>query len=247
VSTLAHLQHAFLETVTGNAAPAAPGLEVYRRTVLANLCGALAATYPVVQRLVGESFFREAAERFARAHPSRSGDLNAYGRELAQFLAGYEHAAQVPCLPDVARLEWACHESFDAADAAPLDFAALARVPASGHGRIVFALHPAVRLVASPHPLAAIWEANQPGRDGTPRRLEGEDHVLVHRDRFTVRVTSIETCEWDFLAALARGESLQGAGDAIDATRRERVLGASLARFVGDGVIAGFALPAGVA
>lgn len=245
MKALARRQESFLEELFAASGPVAGGIEVYRRTVLANLRGALAATYPVVQRLVGPSFFQEAADRFAHAHPSSSGDLNAYGARFPEFLAGYEHATVLPCLPDVARLEWACHESFLAADASALDLASLAAVPEERHGKIEFRLHPTVRLLASPHPVAAIWEANQPGRDGTPRRAEGVDRVLVHREAFAVNVTSLDPCEWDFLSALARGESLRAAGDAVEKAHRERVLGSSFARFVAEGVIAGFALPAG--
>ena len=53
------------------------------------------------------AFFGEAARQYIVGHPSLSGDLNDYGGEFAQFLAAYPHAADLPYLPDVARLEWA--------------------------------------------------------------------------------------------------------------------------------------------
>ena len=90
--------------------PADAGRAVYRASVLSNFRAALAATYPVVRRLVGEAFFDEAARRFALANASRSGDLNEYGTEFPEFLAVYPHAASMAYLPDLARLEWARHE-----------------------------------------------------------------------------------------------------------------------------------------
>jgi hypothetical protein len=247
VSELAALQRSFIEAIDAEGAPEWPGLEVYRATARANVNAALADTYPVVKRLVGDAFFFEAARRYARAHPSASGDLNDYGAHFARFLAGYEHAADLAYLPGVARLEWACHASSRAADAQPLDFMRLARVPATQFARLRFALHPAVRLVRSRHPIAAIWHANQPERDGVPERVEGAEHVVVRRERLEVRVASIEACEWEFLAASARDATLDEATSSLGEAEGARVLGVSLARFVSEGVIAGFTPPAAAA
>jgi Putative DNA-binding domain len=247
VSELAALQRIFIAAIDAEDAPGRPGLEVYRATARANVNAALVDTYPVVKRLVGDAFFFEAARRYARQHPSASGDLNDYGAHFARFLAGYEHAANLAYLPGVARLEWACHESSRAAEAQPLDFMRLARVPVAQLGRLRFALHPAVRLVRSRHAIAAIWHANQPERDGVPERSEGAEHVVAHRKRFAVRVASIEACEWEFLAALARDATLVEAASNLGEAESSRVLGASLARFVSEGVIAGFTPPAAAA
>ncbi|HEX7558525.1 MAG TPA: DNA-binding domain-containing protein [Usitatibacter sp.] len=244
MSALAALQRSFIEAIDGEGAAAWPGLEVYRDTARANLDGALADTYPVVRRLVGDAFFFEAARRYARAHPSASGDLNEHGAHLAAFLAGYEHAAGLRYLPGVARLEWACHECSRSADAGPLDFAQLARVPPARFARLRFALHPAARLVRSRHPIAAIWQANQADRDGIPERAHGAEHVVVCRENLEVRVSCVDACEWDFLAALARDATLGDATSELGEAEAARVLGVSLARFVSEGVIAGFTPPA---
>jgi hypothetical protein len=228
MSVLAARQREFARRLLDDPADGEAGLAVYRASVLSNFRGALAATYPVVLRLVGESFFAEAARRFAIAHPSMSGDLNEYGARFPAFLAAYPHAASLAYLPDVARLEWACHESERAPQAAPFDFEALARIEPTRYGELRFALHPSVRLIQSAHPVAAIHEANAPGRDGTPSRLEGRDFVLVRSVDGRAVVSSMEEGEWRLLARIASGEA------AFDA---------SLAAYVAQGVIAGFTAP----
>jgi len=214
-----------------------PGVAIYRRNLFANLGNALAATYPVVQRLVGEAFCREAARQYVLAQPSTSGDLNDYGASFAAFLGAYRHAASLSYLPDVARLEWACHESYGAADAPALDLASLAGVGPDDQARIRFRLHPSVRLLRSGHPVAAIWHANQPAADGTPRRVEGEDHVIVHRREGVVAVDAVEPSLWRLASSFARGETLEMAGEAAGES-----LGPDLARLAADGLIAGFSL-----
>jgi hypothetical protein len=236
VSSLGAWQRAFLDAVLAEG-DVAPWLGVYRRSVHANLCAALAATYPVIERLVGEAFFQEAARRYALAEPSASGDLHSYGRRFAQFLEGYPFARDLPFLPDVARLEWAVAESFHAPEGAGFDFHALASVREADRAHLRLKLHPAVRLLQSAHPVAAIWEANQAERDGTPARLAGAERVLVHRDGFVVRVGSLSALEWRFLESAAAGRSLGelAADPAIGAALADQ-----LRQWTASGVVDGF-------
>ena len=243
MNTLATTQRAFIDALYSQA-PCEAGVEVYRRNMLANLGGSLAATFPVVERLVGDVFFREAARVFVLAHPSRSGDLNEYGEAFADFLAAYPHARSLPYLADVARLEWACHESYQAADAAAFDLASLATVPADSYPRIRFALHPGVRLVRSSHAIEAIWNANQAGRDGTPDRQAGPDAVVVSREEGAIFVRAVDESEWTFLAALAKDATLEEASAAIGEEFAAQFLAEGLARLVREGVIAGFSVAA---
>ncbi len=214
MSALARFQAEFLATLFDPVEPAAyPGLEAYRRNVFANLHDALASTYPVVRRLVGETFFREAARCCARAHPSTSGDLHEYGEDFAAFLAAYPHADGLLYLADVARLEWAVHESLMATDAAGLDYTRLAEVDPECYPRLRLRLHPAVRMVGSDHPVLAIWDANQSDRDGTLEGGTGAQRVLVRREGVLARPTSITEQEFGLLRAIEAGATLEDAGD----------------------------------
>jgi hypothetical protein len=239
---LAELQRRFIAALDDERDASWPGVEVYRTTARANAGAALAQTYPVVRRLVGDPFFFEAARTYGLANPSASGDLNEYGARFAEFLRGYEHAVPLGYLPGVARLEWACHESARAADASGLDFEALARAPATEFSRMRFSLHPALRLVRSHHPIASIWHANQLGRDGTPDATHGAQFVVVARGAEGVQVETVQPSEWQLLMSLAKGATLGEASAGLDAATAARVIGTSLARFIREGAIAGFAL-----
>jgi hypothetical protein len=194
-------------------------LEIYRHNVLSNLRGALQDIYPVVNRIVGDAFFLHAADQFIRETPSLSGDLNQFGREWPAFLAAYPHAQELPYLPDVARLEWAWHECFPAAGTPPLDparLAALAAVPADEHAELRFTLHPAVRLIASAHPLLQIWQVNQPGYAGE-LGIDWEkpgDALLLRREDVEVVIEAISPAAYAFLSAVAAGQGLESAAEA---------------------------------
>jgi hypothetical protein len=206
--SLARLQQDFLDAILAQEEPADPRLALYHRGARGAWRGALEASYPVVRRLVGEAWFGEAAARFGAAHPSRSGDLHVYGEAFAPFLAGYRHAQALPCLADVARLEWAVHRCRHAADDAPFDYAALGRLAADALPEVRIRLRDCVGLVESAHPILAIWEANQPGRDGTPARAEGPDQVVVRRVGPEVVPVAVSPGEWVLLESFQRGETL---------------------------------------
>lgn len=180
-------------------------LQVYRNNVAISLTDALAAAYPVVARLVGADFFAHAADQFIRRHPPASGNLHDFGAELAGFLAEFGPATALVYLPDVARLEWAFHEAFHAADHAPFDLARLAGVAPDRYGTLRFTLHPSARLIASPYPIHRIWQANQPAQSGeeTIDLAAGPARLLVVRRGLDVEVEALAPAEFVFLSAMA--------------------------------------------
>jgi hypothetical protein len=207
----------FARHLAGDAGAGLRRLAIYRNAILANRRRALRAAFPVVARLVGDGFFDEAALRYGEACPPGGADLNRYGATFAAFLAAYPHAAAMPWLADVARLEWAWHESLAAADAPGMDFAALSRVPEGEQPGLRLLLHPSVRLVRSAWPVLSIWEANQPDRDGTPDREDGADDVLVWREAQRVLLARLAPPEAAFVDAVARGLALEEAAGITDA------------------------------
>ena len=108
--------------------PVARRFAVYRNNVAAGLIGVVAGAFPAVQRIVGEEFFKAMARAYVLAHPPESPVLMDYGADFADFIAGFEPAASVPYLADVARIERAWREAYHAAEAVPLaptDFAGI--------------------------------------------------------------------------------------------------------------------------
>jgi hypothetical protein len=231
----------FVAHLAGEPATVLARLAVYRRAIAANRHRALLAAYPVVARSVGDAFFAEAALQYSRAVPPGDADLNRHGAAFADFLADYPHAAALPWLPDVARLEWASHEALLAADAPPCDFAGLAAVPEEDQEQLAFTLHPSVRLERSAWPVLAIWEANQPDRDGTPDRDTGADDVLVWREDNRVRMALLAQDQAAIVAGLAIGRPL---GELADPGLGEE-FAALLAWLAGHGMLAGFAVMPG--
>lgn len=237
--SLLELQRRFAAALLDAAPPGDPGLASYRGTVFANWRNALGATFMVVRELTGVPFFDAAVDAFARAHPSRGGDLNVYGDAFPGFLAGYPPAQALAYLPDVARLEWAMDEAQRAADAPgsaqDLIGAIAAQAPADVTAMCLL-LDPSCRLLRSPHPVLRIWRAHQP--DGEPLEdiefAGADDRLLVRRESGAVTVERVAAGEHAWLGALHARAPLAAALDAALAADAAFDLGSVLQRRVAD-------------
>jgi len=215
-------------------------LEVYRNNARVTFEKTLAATYPVVQRLVGEPCFRGLARELAREFPSRSGDLGRFGAELAALLEVYYRDTAFEYLADVARLEWAYADAETAADASPLDLRALREIDANDYSRLRFVLHPSSRFISSRYPVLSIWEAHQ-ADDVRPVALSrGAEHVLLLRVTAEVRVHGLDTGTFAFARSLADGEALEDAHETGLAATAEFDLNTALARLAALNLFVGF-------
>ena len=233
-----------LGIVAGALDPAAR-IAVYRNNVFGNYRHALAATYPVVRRLVGAPLFDAAIAAFVRAYPSLHGDVNRYGGDMARFLATYPPASAQAHLPDVARLEWALDQANIAADAPALDLAALACVPVTALGGLRFALHPSAQIMKSRHPVFRLWQIHQPGYSGDDHvaREQGGDLLLVRRAPEGVVIERLAPGEHAFLTALARHRRLDEAEQRGTAAEAAFDLGDVLKRHVAAQTIVAFRAP----
>ncbi|KAF0814058.1 hypothetical protein IGB42_01738 [Andreprevotia sp. IGB-42] len=204
-------------------------LAIYRNNVRLNRIDALPAAFPTVAALVGEDYFRALAREYVKAVPASSANLHDDGAALAAFIATFAPATALPYLPDVARLDWALHRAYHAADAAPLDTATLAALQPAQFAALQLQFHPAVALVrSSAWPIADILTMHQGG--ATAMLDAGGQSVLVWRNATGVQHLPVADPAW--LAALLGGQSL---GDTLaQATQDPNPL---LARLFAEGLI----------
>jgi uncharacterized protein (UPF0276 family) len=189
-------------------------LAIYRGNLAANWEKALSSAYPVVRQLVGDEFFNALAREYGKIHPSRDADLNRFGEHFASFLAGFEHAADYPYLPDMASLEWAVHRAFYAPDAAPLDAADFSALTPEALEASRFTPHPACAIVTSSWSVAQLWLAHQPGGPAFPPEMQSPGCALVCRPGWQVQVHAIPPAAQAALAMLAHGNTFGAALDA---------------------------------
>lgn len=224
MSRLADRQREFAKALLDPALPTPPGLvdfdgepsqkrfAVYRNNVVAGLTDTLKAAFPVICRIVGAEFFRAMARAYVALEPPKSPILLDYGASFADFIGGFEPAAGLPYLRDVARIERAWTEAYHAPEATPLEPAAFKAIAPDKLPGICLLLHPSVRVVRSPLPALTIWRMNVD--DGVPAPVDlasGGEDVLVARPMADVEVRSMPEGGPEFVQALAEGMSVLAA------------------------------------
>lgn len=212
---------------------------VYRNNVYASLIDILAARFSVTARLVGDEFFRAMARVYVQEEPPSSPVLLRYGAGFADFIAAFPPAAPVPYLADVARLEWAWHRAYHAADVEALSLEAMQEAT-SRVDHATLTLHPSLSVVRSAYPMVTIWELA--GREGEsePARLPADrEDALVVRPKLDVEVRRLPEGGADFVLALQRGANLQNAAGAATAAAPGFDLKTNLAGLMSSGAIVG--------
>jgi len=185
--------------------PARGAMAVYRNTVIHGVVEALRANYPVVEQILGPEMFEHVAVDFAATCPPRSAVLAFYGKEFGDWLVHQHWIADLPYLPDVARVERLHLSCLLAPDAEPLprELAGNAcRVPNS-----TVALHPAVRFAWLSTPAMSIWLAHQrPTPCEIAPEWKSEGALFARPSPFVVHAPRIGPAAHRMLSGIRLGE-----------------------------------------
>jgi hypothetical protein len=248
-----NLHAAFAQALTSPAAPAPGGVRnqdadrrfaVHRNTFVVTLVDALAASFPVTQALVGEAFFRAMARACVLTSPPRTPVLTEFAIAFPAAIAAFAPAAQIPYLPEVARIEALRIRAYHAADAQPVadaDFLALCANPEHlATARV--SLHPACAWFRARHAAHSVWSAHQ---DTTAPSLAEIDigkpeEILVARPQFDVHVTALPAGATALLDALRIGLPLGAAFAQARALARHADEAALFAVLLRHGLIVAF-------
>jgi hypothetical protein len=137
--------------------PAAERLDIYANMYFFRLLDCLREDFPRLATALGEKRFHNLATDYLLVHPSGNPSLRYLGQRLPAFLAGHALARESACLVDLARLEWARADLFDAADARPLGRDDLADLSAGHGGDLPLCAVPAFRLLRLDHDAPGLW------------------------------------------------------------------------------------------
>jgi hypothetical protein len=233
-------------------ASAAERLHVYRFAYLSRLVDVLRDDFPALLAALGRERFDPLAAAYLRAQPSRHFSLRYVGARFPAFLAEGEAARELrevaPFSPDLARLELAVTDAFDAADARALGRADLSELAPEAFGDLALALVPGAQLLALGWPVRALREAHDAERPLELAALApGPERVLVWRrdERVLHRACGAE--EHALLARVAAGTSFgelcAACAETRDAEQAAAFAASLLARWLEDGLLRGDGAP----
>jgi hypothetical protein len=199
---------------------AAERLDIYANMYFYRLRDALKDDFSAVCAVVGEAHFHNLVTDYLLVHPPSHFSLRYAGKHLASFLASHASLARWPFVADLARLEWAILDAFDAPDAPVLVPEALGSVAPERWPTMRFRLTPSLCLLDVGWPVHAVWTQTQrqvPPADPPPVRTL----LRVWRQNLRVYHCAITEAEHSALTAITRGATLAEVCDHIVACSGE--------------------------
>ena len=207
-------------------------LEIYNRQYWFRLLSAMTEDFPGVRSVLGEKRFDAMCKAYLMDCPSRSFTLRNLGGKLESWLRAHPQwaATKQRLVLEIARLEWADIEAFDAAALPALRTEDLA---AAGAG-LRLQLQPYVQLLSFQYPVDDLLLAvrkDDEDKDFASNAFEerrkrkhvravaklkpGAIFLVVHRIDNSVYFRRIEAEEFEVLSALRQGKTLEKAIQAV--------------------------------
>ena len=248
---LRELQQLFFRALRGESAPglrdvvrSTPALDadhrlgIYADMYFWRLRDLLADDFEKTAAALGDEAFTATARAYIAAHPSGHPSVRHVGRRFTAHLHAHLPAGAPPWAADLAALEWARVETFDAPDVVPLRPADLATVAPADWADLRFTTVAALTLVDSAWPVHRAWETPDAELQPEPTavRVWRQDHVVYH--------CAVDVPEREALRRLMAGDPFGVICDAfadLDGDDAGAAAGALLLRWVEDGLIARFA------
>jgi putative DNA-binding protein len=183
-------------------------LGIYQYAYRARLTDCLADDYPVLEKMLGRESFEALAAKYIGAHPSRSPNLNGFGKHFAAFCLETEDQLAA----DLARLEWAMVEVLHAPQPPPITVDRLTTIGEDDWGKVRLVASPSLRFLELAHPVNAYVTAVKRG-ECPARPARAWSATAVYRDGLTIWRMDFTRAMAGVLKALLAGATL---GDALD-------------------------------
>jgi hypothetical protein len=195
-------------------------IEIYHDAYRARLVECLADDYPALRNALGEPRFDALCQAYVAEHPSRSPNLNFFGRHMSRFCRTRRDS--VPAWSgDLAALEWAMVEVIHAAPVESPSEETLAKIAPADWPRARFSSSDAVRVLEFEYAVNAYFQAYNTGADAElPERAWSA--TAVFRDGATIWRMDMSRPMHALLAALLGGAPL---GEALDALAASGAVG----------------------
>src|SRR5579863_7066655 len=118
---------------------------VYKNAYGSRLVEAMANDHKLLHLYVGDEMFDEMARAYVAANPSRHPNLRWFSQGLPAFLESTEPYREYPILADLASLEKALNDAFDAADGPVVTLEDMAAFAPEDWNSLKFKPHPSSR------------------------------------------------------------------------------------------------------
>lgn len=216
-------------------------LEIYREQFWWRHTSSLVEDFPGLGGILGQAEWEKLVEQYLKEVPPNSYTLRDLGAGLPELIARASWLSHQALCLDMARLELAYIEVFDAPEAPPLAPERLAQIPEDTFEGARLVIAPAVRLLAVRYPVADLRRKLRAAGDEPVAIPEpAPQHLVVYRRELRLWDMPVSGVAFTFLSALAAGKPL-GAAAELSATSpaAEQELGASIGEWLREWTVKG--------
>jgi hypothetical protein len=178
---------------------------VYRYAYSSRLVEAMRNDHKLLHIYLGDEMFDAMGHAYVAAYPSQHPNLRWFSASLPDFLKSAEAYGKYPVLSDLAALEKALNDAFDAVEAPVVAVADMAGFAPEAWAGLTFKAHPSARRLDLSTNAAAVWLALKADEDPPePLSLEEPGRILVWRQDVTPvlhQLSAEEAMMWDEAAS----------------------------------------------
>lgn len=221
--------HDILKQVAHSNLEALARLNIYRNNVVGNFESILSSIFVVTKKILGEKKFEKLIEKYCQKFPSKSGDLNEFGKEFPQFLCSHKPLF----LKDLAQLELFYHQSyFIAASGTKFDLKKFQKLSEENFSDLIFTLNLSCVLFSSKFAIFSIWQKEQKLRNCMKAEL-----AMIRSDGIFL----LNEEEFLFLSLILQKKKLDKIYETLcHKLKKEVNIGALINRFIANGTITEF-------
>jgi hypothetical protein len=205
-------------------------LEIYREQFWLRHTSSLVEDFPGLGGILGQKDWEKLAEQYLREVIPDSFTLRDLGSRLPQVIEGAPWLPHQGLCLDMARLELAYIEVFDAPDSPPLAPERVSALAEEDLLRAKLVIAPSVRLLSLHYPVADLRRAlRAAGDEPVAIPQPSPHHLVVYRRDLRLWDMPVSRVAFTFLVGLARGAALGVAAEAAaNSPEAEAELGASI-------------------
>jgi len=199
-------------------------LNIYRNNILGNFESILNSIFPITKKILGAEKFEELSQKYYRKFPSKSGDLNEYGKDFPEFLKNQEPLY----LKDLAQLEFLYHQAFFVKKTKEFDLKSFKKILPENLTNLIFILDPATSLLASKFAIFSIWKSEK-----KIRSYAKSQSMLICADK----ILKLNEEEFLFLTEIKKRKKLYEIYKTLCKKNKKTNIGKLINHFITNGVI----------
>ncbi len=199
-------------------------LNIYRNNILGNFESVLNSIFPITKKILGAEKFEELSQKYYRKFPSKSGDLNEYGKNFFKILK----SCKPLYLKDLSQLELLHHQAFFVKKTKEFDLKSFKKILPENLENLIFILNPATSLLASKFAIFSIWRSEK-----KIKNYAKSQSILICADK----ILKLNEEEFLFLTEIKKRKKLYEIYKTLCKKNKKTNIGKLINQFITNGVI----------